>query len=172
VKNSPTSKKLDHFEYLHTKTNDPRPEIIKAMLEGLEDAGSIIAYNKSFEIGVIKKLAEFDPKNRKKLLALIDRFVDPLPIFREAVYHPDFLGSFSIKSVAPALIGEHLSYDDLEIGNGSDAQSVANQIMIGNIKGKELDAAIESLLIYCRQDTMAMVELVNWLFEKSKKGIA
>ena len=169
VKNNATSKKLDHFEYLHTKTNDPRPELIKVMLEGLKDKGSIIAYNKSFEIGVIKKLAEFDPKNKSKLLALVDRFVDPLPIFREAVYHPDFLGSFSIKSVAPALIGEHLSYDELEIGNGTDAQSIANQIMIGNIKGKELDKAIKSLLVYCRQDTMAMVELVNWLFENSKR---
>jgi hypothetical protein len=107
-------------------------------------------------------------KNSKKLLALVDRFVDPLPIFKEAVYHPDFLGSFSIKSVAPALIGDHLSYDELKIGNGSDAQSAANQILQGKIKGKDLDQIIESLLIYCRQDTMAMVELVKWL-QKNKE---
>ncbi len=168
VQNSKSSKKLDHFEYLHTKSNDPRPGIIKAMLDGLKTEGSIIAYNKSFEIGVIKKLAEYDSKNKNKLLALIDRFVDPLPIFREAVYHPDFLGSFSIKAVAPALIGDHLSYDSLTIGNGTEAQSIANQILQGKIKGKELEQTIEALLIYCRQDTMSMVELVWWLIANSK----
>lgn len=165
VWSSPKSKKLSHFEYLHTVATDPRPELIKSMLGGLKTEGSIVAYNKSFEIGVIKKLAEFDSKNSNKLFALIDRFVDPLPIFKEAVYHPDFLGSFSIKSVAPALIGDHLNYDNLEIGNGSDAQSAANQILQGKIKGKDLDKIVESLLIYCRQDTMAMVELVKWLIK-------
>ena len=92
-----------------------------------------------------------------------------MPIFKEAVYHPDFLGSFSIKSVAPALIGDHLSYDELEIGNGTDAQSAADQILRGNIIGKDLDTVVESLLICCRQDTMAMVELVKWLLKNSKK---
>jgi CRISPR/Cas system-associated exonuclease Cas4 (RecB family) len=63
VQKSAASKKLDHFEYLHTKSTDPRPELIKAILDGLQTEGSIVAYNKSFEIGVIKKLAEFDKKN-------------------------------------------------------------------------------------------------------------
>ena len=32
------------------------------MLDGLGDKGSIVSYNKAFEIGVIKKLAEYDRK--------------------------------------------------------------------------------------------------------------
>lgn len=160
---SPKYKTLDHFEYLHADASDPRPAIIKSMLEGLGDSGSIVAYNMAFEIGVIKKLAEFDKKNSKKLNTLLERFVDPLPIFRSHVYHPDFHGSFSIKTVAPALIGDRLSYGDLEVGDGSTAQAHADLILRGQITGKEKEKTIQNLLAYCRQDTMAMVELVKWL---------
>lgn len=159
------SKSLTHFEYLHTNNTDPRDELISAMLKGLGKAGSIVAYNQGFEINVIKKLAEYDKKNKKALLALIDRFVDPLPIFRAHVYHPDFLGSFSIKSVAPALIGDKLNYDNLEVGDGSTAQAWAEQILRGKLPAKDFDKTVCNLLEYCRQDTMAMVELVKWLMK-------
>ncbi len=153
--------KLEHFEYLHQESSDPRPGVIKSMLEGLGVKGSIVSYNKAFEIGVIKELAEYDSKNKAQLLALVDRFVDPLPIFREAVYHPDFLGSFSIKNVAPALLGEKLSYEHLEVGDGSTAQAWAEQILKGKIKSPDMKKTVDNMLEYCRQDTMAMVELVK-----------
>lgn len=162
------SKTLDHFEYLHTEESDPRPNIIKTMLKGFGKKGSIVAYNKSFEIGVIKKLAEFDKTNAKELLALCDRFVDPLPVVRESVYHPEFLGSFSIKYVAPALIGDKFSYIGLKIADGGEAQSAAELILTGKIKDKEKDAVIADLLKYCQQDTMAMVEIVKWLLERAE----
>jgi hypothetical protein len=119
----------------------------------------------SFEINVIKNLAEYDKKNRKALLALTDRFADPLPIFRSYVYHPDFLGSFSIKSVAPAIIGEKLNYDNLEVGDGSTAQAWAERISRGRLPVGELGAVVANLREYCRQDTLAMVELVKWLMK-------
>lgn len=156
---------LEHFEYLHTESSDPRPALIRAMLDGLKEQGSIVAYNKAFEVGVIKKLARFDSENKKRLLALNERFVDPLPLIKETVYHPDFLGKFSIKYVAPALIGDQLSYENLIIGDGGAAQSVANQLLQGNIKPENKEKTIQSLLEYCRQDTMAMVELVRWLLK-------
>lgn len=168
-------KGISHFEYLHTDSSDPRPGLIKAMLEGLGDSGSIVAYNQSFEISVIKKLAKFDKKNSQKLLKLIDRFVDPLPIFQNYTYHPDYLGSFSIKTVAPALLGSALSYKDLSVGSGMDAQVYANFLLSGlaeDLSGTVLDSKgkvitknqmIQSLLTYCRQDTLAMLKLVKWL---------
>jgi hypothetical protein len=166
---TPESKKIEHFEYLHTEGSDPRPGLISAMLKDFGGEGSIVAYNQSFEIGVIKRLAEFDRENKLALLSLTERFVDPLPIFRACVYHPDFAGSFSIKSVAPALIGKKLSYDDLAIGDGGTAQAWAEQILRGRLKGDELDSAVNDLLKYCRQDTMAMVELVKWLMRVSAR---
>ena len=163
-----SDKVLEHFEYLHTDTTDPRPGIIKAMIKGFGKKGSIVAYNKAFEIGVIKKLADFDKENRAELLALVDRFVDPLPIVRDAVYHPDFLGSFSIKYVAPSLIGDKFSYRGLAIADGSQAQSAAERILTGKIEGKAKSQVVEDLLKYCRQDTLAMVEIVRWLIASAK----
>ncbi len=160
---SSKSEDLGHFEYLHQEASDPRPGVIDAMLKGLGTKGSIVSYNKAFEMGVIKKLAEYDKKNKSQLLDLNDRFVDPLPIFKEAVYHHDFQGSFSIKSVAPALLGSKLSYEHLEICDGSSAQAWAEQILRGKLKGAQLKKVVGHLLEYCQQDTMAMVELVKWL---------
>ena len=159
-------KGISHFEYLHTDSSDPRPGLIKAMLEGLGDSGSIVAYNQSFEISVIKKLAKFDKKNSQKLLNLVDRFVDPLPIFQNYTYHPDYNGSFSIKAVAPALIGSALSYDSLDVGSGMDVQVYANLLLQGLASGEEKEKMIKSLLTYCHQDTLAMVELVKWLMRQ------
>ncbi|MES2528694.1 MAG: DUF2779 domain-containing protein [Bdellovibrionota bacterium] len=158
------SKTLDHFEFLHTENSDPRNSLIASMLKNLGKKGSIVAYNQTFEIGVIKKLAEFDKKNKADLLALIDRFVDPLPIFRNYVYDPEFRGSFSIKAVAPALIGDKLSYDNLDIGDGGTAQSMASLLMFNLAKDDQSrKKIIDDLLKYCHQDTLAMVEIVKWL---------
>lgn len=164
---SPKSK-LEHFEYLHTDGTDPRPPIIEAMLAGLGTKGSIVAYNMSFEIGVITNLAKFDKKNEKKLLALNERFVDPLRIFQSSTYHPEFLGSFSIKNVAPAILGKALSYEGLEVGSGSEAQAAVNLLLRDKVKPQEREPIINSLLKYCQQDTLAMVELVRWLMKSGK----
>jgi predicted RecB family nuclease len=164
---SPESK-LEHFEYLHTDGTDPRPPLVEAMLSGLGSKGSIVAYNMGFEIGVIKKLAEFDKANSKALLKLTERFVDPLKIFQSCSYHPEFLGSFSIKNVAPAVLGAKLSYENLEVGDGSEAQAAVNLLLREIAKPHERQQIVENLLTYCRQDTLAMVELVKWLMNKGK----
>jgi hypothetical protein len=160
------TKKLEHFEFLHTENSDPRKKLIEAMLKSLGKQGSIVAYHKSFETTAIKNLAKFDKSNRDALLALVERFVDPLPIFRAHVYHQEFRGSFSIKNVAPALIGEKMNYDNLEIGDGGTAQSMALKVMFGKIALKEKEKIIKDLLIYCKQDTEAMVEIVKWLMKQ------
>ena len=55
---------------------------------------------------------------------MIDRICDLLPIVRTHVAHPGFLGSYSIKAVAPALV-PGFSYDDLdEVADGDDASAV------------------------------------------------
>ena len=165
VKRTPKSK-LEHFEYLHTENSDPRPKLISALLNGIGKKGSIVSYFKSFEIGEIKKLAEFDSKNRNQLLSLIDRFVDPLPIVREAVSHSNFANGFGLKVVAPTILGKKFDYSNFEIGDGGTAQSLANALIFGSLKKTEKEKIIKNLLEYCRQDTMAMVELVGWMAKR------
>ncbi len=167
VLSNPDSTKFDHFEYLHQEASDPRPGIIEGMLRGLGSNGSIVSYNKGFEIGVIKKLAAFDSKSSKKLLALIPRFVDPWPVIKKTVKHPDFVEGYSLKVVAPALIGKEYNYENLGIQGGDAAQAFAEKILKGQLDKQSRKKVINDLLEYCRQDTMALVLLAKWLFDNA-----
>src|ERR1035437_6100534 len=87
---------------------------------------------------------------------------DALPIF----YHPDFGGSFSIKSVLPALV-PGLGYDDLEIQDGSSASTALEALLLDAdaFSLSERKALRSHLLGYCERDTLAMVRLHERLRE-------
>lgn len=119
-----------------------------------------------FESGVLRTLAENFPKQRKALLSIVERLVDPLPTFRSFVYDPEFKGSFSIKDVAPAILGKGASYSGLIVGDGHEAQAAYLE-MINASTGEARKAELrKSLIEYCRKDTKCMVDLVEWLFKK------
>ncbi len=157
--------KLEHKEFLGDENSDPRDALIAQMLRDILPTGSIVAYNQSFEKKVIKKLAAFKPARKEALLALNERFVDLIVPFRKrGYYHPDFNGSFSLKSVLPALFpdDEELDYKKLDIQNGGMAMDTfAN---LHRLKDKSKREEIRSaLLAYCRLDTLAMVKLLEKL---------
>ena len=60
----------------------------------------------------MRGLAERFPHYADVLLALIDRAVDLLPIAQEHYYHPDQMGSWSLKAVLPT-IAPKLNYSRL-----------------------------------------------------------
>ena len=116
---------MEHKEFLGDENTDPRTNLITQMLSDITSTGSIMAYNQSFEMSRIKELADFDTDRKDELLALNERFVDLIVPFRgRGYYHPDFNGSFSIKSVLPAMFpnNDELNYKKLgSIQNGGDA---------------------------------------------------
>jgi len=154
---------ITHKEFLHLSADDPRSPLIPALLNACGQQGSIIAYFGRFESERIQALADFSPHDRDALLQLVERIVDPLPIIRDAVYDNAFAGSFSLKKVAPALLGESHSYDNMAVANGNDAQRAFEELISPTItheRKKELECA---MLEYCKKDTQVMVELVKWL---------
>lgn len=159
---------LMHKEFLFTNQDDPRPQLITALLEACGTSGAIIAYYGKFEADRIRELAEFDPTRREALLGLIDRIVDPLPIFRTHVYDAAFLGSFSLKNVAPAILGEAQSYKGMQVANGGDAQRAFEAMLTTSDveKKQELEQALKK---YCEKDTLVMVELVKWMQNLNQK---
>jgi hypothetical protein len=158
---------LEHYEYLGSFDTDPRRELCKRMLEDIPASGSILAYNMGFELARIKSLAEIYPQYHDALLAMTDRFVDLIEPFRSgAYYHPNFNGSFSIKSVMPALIEdeEELSYDSLAIHEGGMATEAF--LSLDRLEDQAIaDKVREDLLAYCRLDTLAMVRIWSKLEE-------
>ena len=116
-----------------------------------------------YRTAIAKKMAEFLPRLAAPLLDAAARLRDPLALIRSAVYDAGFRGSFSIKTVGPALLGDEISYGDLEI-QGGDLASAAYEEMIAIDPARERYEEIrESLLEYCRLDTWTMVLLVRWL---------
>jgi hypothetical protein len=162
---------MTHSDFLGDHNSDPRRELCEQMLRDIPESGSIMAYNQSFEISRIREMAkEFDDLS-EGLLALVERFVDLIVPFRNGgYYHPDMNGSFSIKSVLPALFADdpELSYKNLNIQDGGMAMDTFANLHL--IEDKALLPQIrEDLLDYCKLDTLAMVRIFDNLQEIASK---
>ena len=95
------------------------------------------------------------------LLEMNKRFIDLIDPFRKLMYyHPDFNGSFSIKSILPALFPDEdeLDYKNLEVQGGEMAMiAYASLEQVENDDERQKTRA--SLLAYCKLDTLAMVAI-------------
>ena len=129
--------------------------------------GTIIVYNQAFEIARNNELAADFPEYAESIRSINDRVIDLLVPFRNRwLYHPNQKGSASIKAVLPAFTD--LSYDDLEISHGGEAMRQYGAFMSGILDASFWDALWEDLSVYCKQDTFAMVELLNVLMLKTQ----
>ena len=155
-----------HYEFLTEGSDDPRPAIIDAVVGACRGRGAVLAWYASFEDGRLKELAEAFPARAAELEEVRGRLIDLLPIVRENVYHPDFGGSFSLKTVLPALVPA-LSYEDLAIRNGGEAMAVLARLMSEGevMPAEERTRVRRDLLAYCGRDTLAMVRLLARLRE-------
>ena len=111
----------------------------------------------------IKKLARDQPHLSDSLSTLFEgRIVDLLQLVRRYCYHPEFHGSFSLKSVLPALVPS-LSYGDLDISNGDQASLAYDEIMLPETTSERRQSLRDGLLAYRKRDTEAMVRLLETL---------
>jgi hypothetical protein len=83
----------------------------------------------------------------------------------DTVYYPAFMGSFSIKKVAPVLLGDQASYDHLAVGDGIEAM-VSYQKMLDLDSSNSKKEIRKDLLKYCKQDTLLMVYLHSWFWNQ------
>lgn len=152
-----------HEEHLAEGPGDARPLVAERLVAATRGAAKVVTYS-SFEKARIRALRETVPKLAAELTTLEGKLVDLLPIVRDHVYHPRFLGSFSLKQVLPALVPE-LSYDDLVIVDGRVASvEIARLLFVADrIPAAERDRVRHDLLEYCKRDTWAMVRLLEVL---------
>ncbi len=149
--------KIEHREYLCEEVKDPREEFILTLLDVLGSKGSIVTYT-DYEKRIIEALAEVHPEHRKPLLATLDRLMDLYKIIRNNYYHPEFHGSFSLKSVLPAIIPE-MSYDSLTVQEGQEAGIEYMRMIDPSTPAEEKEKIKKDLLKYCGHDTLAMVRI-------------
>ena len=135
------------------------------LLDTVPPQGTIVVYS-GYEQAIMKKLAITFPEFADRLLALCDRTFDLLKLVRENYYHPEFHGSYSIKSVLPALVPE-MGYGDLEIQHGSMAAIGFARMIAPDTPITEKAKTKEALLAYCQRDTEAMVRVFDVLLAES-----
>jgi predicted RecB family nuclease len=155
---------VEHREYLCQEDNDPRRELTQTLLHVLGSKGSIVTYT-NYEEGIIKGLADEFQEYREKLLALLGRIRDLHKIISKNYYHPKFYGSFSIKSVLPALVPE-MNYQNLEIQEGQIACLKYLRMIDSSTSAEEKEKIKGHLLSYCGYDTLAMMEIREVLLKK------
>ena len=156
---------LRHSSFLGDGGGDPRECFVTSLLVAVPSEGSIVAYS-SYEKTVLKELAQAFPQYESRLLALCERVVDLFLLIRGNYYHPEFHGSFSIKSVLPALV-HGLGYDNLEIPGGLDAAAAYGRLVAGRTTESDKAITREALLAYCQRDTEAMVRVFEALLAES-----
>jgi len=156
-----------HYEFLATDTRDPRHEFISSLCKVLGETGSIVVYNQQFEEGRLVELAASLPEFAQRIKGIQARLWDLLPTVRNHVYHPAFLGSYSLKSVLPALVSE-MTYDGMEVADGQAAGIAWESLVGGGLDCDERERIRNALLAYCALDTLAMVRLVNVLWVMSR----
>jgi len=123
--------------------------------------GSIVAHHQVAEIGVINQLADrLGGALAAQLRALAPRFFDTETLARAGYCHADQKGSWSIKKLAPALLGK--GYEGLGIQNGLAAVAAwkgACSALDPNSRTK----LRTDLLAYCGRDTSLMHDIVERL---------
>lgn len=152
-----------HYEFLADGNNDPRLLLTKNLCRDLlkiHGQGTYVAYNKSFEKSVIKKLSFYYSEFKEQLAKIHDDTIDLQDFFKGfKIYKEQFYGSLSIKKTLPAFEPD-FSYEDLTIKKGDMASEafrrrVENNISLSNWNHNFRD----NMLKYCARDTLGMVVL-------------
>lgn len=158
---TPTSE-LKHREYLSDPTQDPRIGFIEQLIQDCGTLGDILVYNISFERAKLNDLIDVFPEYSNELRGIVNRLIDLMIPFQQKWYYtPEMRGSYSIKSVLPALVPE-LSYNDLEIKEGGAASNTFLSMVTGSFEG-DVEGTRRQLLEYCKLDTFAMVRILDKL---------
>ena len=189
-------KEKDNFIFLNEECfDDERKALAKAIIDHFEFnedgtlKGTMLAQNKSFEIGQLKKLAGLFPEYSDKLLAICKKSADLLHLLRNNremykgmtnadvinYYHKELSGSYSIKKTLPALVPS-LTYKGMDVGNGVQAyiayinydSPTPTSFDKRNVMHNKAERR-EALKRYCQQDTWAMVEILRAVRTKMKE---
>ena len=122
----------------------------------------MIVYNKTFEITRLNEIARDFPEYETDIQKLISRIKDLMVPFQKKYYYaPEMKGSYSIKTVLPALVPE-LSYDELTINEGGLA-SIAYESLLTETDLMVMAEVKQQLLEYCKLDTFGMVKILEKL---------
>lgn len=164
---------ISHQEFLADGCDDPRRKLAEALIEAVSvSAIPILAWHKSTEVGILKKLGEKYQDLKVALDIIRERVVDLHPIVSKNVIHPKFFSRpsfdstpYSIKNVLPVL-AEGKGYKNL--GTGMDASLGFVRILNGVLTQQEEQSFRKELLDYCKQDTESLIDIQDAIVRLTK----
>lgn len=155
---------VTHKEFLHDSKEDPRRLILDKMKKDLGTSGSIVVYAKTYEVGVLNKLAKQFPEDKEWVESIKKRIVDLMkPFSNFSYYNPKQKGKCSLKDILPILTSK--THSDLNIGEGQLAYITFLDTILTDMSPSEIKQTRKDLLEYCKLDTEAMMLIVNELRE-------
>lgn len=161
---------LMHKEFLGESGTDTRRAVAERLIEDIPPGVCVLAYNKAFECTRIKELAQAFPDLAPALTGIRNSIKDLWDPFKGGFYYNRNMGgSFSIKSVLPALYPDDpdLDYHNLEgVHNGGEAMDIFPKIK--DMPPAEAEKTRRDLLNYCKLDTYAMVKVWEKLVNDTK----
>lgn len=158
---------IEHREFLAPSDgNSPLRAVAEQLCNDIPVNVCVLAYNKIFECERIEEMANLFNDLKSHLLNIKNNIKDLLDPFQAGYYYlPAMGGSFSIKSVLPALFPDDpkLNYHNLpgSVHNGGEAMTIFPKIK--DMSPSDAAAARKSLLEYCCLDTWAMVKVLGAL---------
>ena len=146
----------NHREYVHRSVQDPSQPFADALRHDVGQRGSVIVWNRRFEVGVNEKLAHRVPRVSEFIAGMNDRVYDLMDVFSKQYYvRREFLGKVSLKNVLPALVPE-MTYSGLGIREGGTASVAWKRILFREFDDEERDKVLGQLSAYCERDSYAM----------------
>jgi len=164
----------EHLEFLANEDEDPRLNFVKCLCAAIPKDSCVVVYNMSFEKGRIKELALWLEGSDASSGGLADHLINihgsikdlMQPFQSHAYYSGSLAGSYSIKKVLPALCSgdPELDYNALDlVHNGEGAKTAYMELV--NKTPEERKRIRSALLAYCRLDTLAMVKILEKLWD-------
>ena len=162
----------EHREHLGKEGTDTRRALAEQLCADIPMDVCSLAYNMKFEKMIIKQLADEYPDLADHLMNIHDNMKDLMVPFEKGDYYcKEMQGSYSIKLVLPALFPNdpELDYHALEgIHNGGEAMQAYPDLV--NHTPEEQAIIRKNLLAYCRLDTLAMVKVLEKLYDMTKEN--
>ena len=170
-------KDKDNYVFLARDFNDCRLECVKELVRLTQKPGTLLAQNVSFERSRIKELANIFTEYKEPLMRLYNNYFDLIWLVntnqelyqslgfskddasRVNFYDKALDGSYSIKKTLPVF--SDLSYKNLDVKNGTEA--IVTYANYDKMSVEERNLKYESLITYCKQDTWAMVVILDAL---------
>lgn len=152
---------MEHYEFLPEDGENPVPALLKQLKKDIGPKGGTVVVWTTYEKTCHNSMAEMMPEHKLFLDSLNDRMFDLADPFGKRFYvDADFGGKYSLKKVLPVL-GGGVSYEDLEIQEGSDVGRLWYLSVVGGMPAAEAKRLRIDLLKYCCRDTYAEVRILR-----------